>query len=295
MRGVGGGAGPRVGIFLGAASARAALVGPARRGRPPRVIAEAEAPVDPEAWTGAPERIGATLARLARDLPAAARRADRPVAIALPDPLATEDRLVFRDLPASPREVAELVRFRVARDHRRDASGLACAAQLLGPCEGGTEVVVRILPQALVSAVEEGAHRAGFVPWRLDTFAGFALDEAARRAGRGAGGWLWSDGAWWALMCWRRDEGCPDAGPESHLHAEWRRAGDEAALADKAVRIAKSFALRSGLDRLALTLDLAGAAGTAVAARLDADPVVSAAPASAGRRLPDPALCVALP
>ena len=271
----------RVGIFLGRDAARAVLAAPGRRGRPPRVIASAEAPVDPEAWGAAPERIAPTLAALARGLPSAARRADRPLAVALPDPPATEDRLSFRDLPSAPGELAELVRFRIARDHRRAASEIACAAQVEGPAEGGTEVLVRVLPRALVAAVEGAAHRAGFVPRRLDTWAGFALDEAARRAGGEAGAWLWSDGAWWALMCWAR--------AETHLHAEWRRAGDEAALAGKALRIAKSFALRCGLERLPTTLDLPRP--EAVARRLDGDPIVAPGPE---RRLPDPALCVAL-
>ena len=285
--------GGRVGILLGRERARAVLLAEPRRGGEARVVARAEAPLDPAAWTGAPERVGEALAALARALPAGARRADRPVAIALPDPVATEDRLVFRDLPASPRETAELVRFRAARDHRRDPAELACAAQLVGPCEGGSEMVVRIAPRALVAAVEEGAHRAGLVPSRLDTWSGFALGEAARRAGREAGGWLWSDGAWWALMCWSRGGGRDGGGgrDDTHLHAEWRRAGDEAALTEKAVRIAKSFALRCGRDRLALTSDLRDGAAEAVARRLEGDPIVEAAPSG---RLPDPALCVAL-
>ena len=282
----------RVGIFLGRDGARAALVATGGRRRPPRAVAIAEAEVDPAAWEGRPEALRATLARLARELPSEARRADRPLAIALPDPLAVEDRLTFRDLPADAREVADLVRFRVARDHRRDAAEIACAAQVLGtpdsgPPDSGTEVVARVLPRALVEAVADAAHRAGFVPGRLDTWSGYAVDEAARRSGRDAGGWLWSDGAWWALMCWSRGAG----GADSHLHAEWRRAGDAAALAEKAVRIAKSFALRRGLAALPLTLDLSPAEAEAMAPRLRADPLVAAGAAGA---LPDPALCVAL-
>ena len=277
----------RVGIFLGRDRARAVLVAAGGRPRPPRAIAAAEAEVEPGAWDGAPEGLRATFGRLARDLPNEARRADRPLAIALPDPLAVEDRLTFRDLPASPRELAELVRFRVARDHRRDPSEVACAAEVLGPTEGGTDVAVRVLPRALVEAVADAAHRAGFVPRRLDTWSGYALDEAARRGAGAAGGRLWSDGAWWALMCWSR-EGERAA---SHLHAEWRQADDAAAVADKAVRIAKSFALRRGLDELGVALDLPPGEAEAVARHLDADPLVAAEAAPA---LPDPALCVAL-
>ena len=276
--------GQRVGIFLGADRARAALVETARRGGAPRVVARAEAPLDPRAWTGEPERAGAALAALARGLPSGARRADRPVAIALPDPVASEDRIVFRDLPGTPRELAELVRFRAARDLRRDVEEIACAAQVMGASGGGTEVVARIAPRAVIAAVGEGAHRAGFVPWRLDTWSGFALGEAARLAGSEAGGRLWSDGAWWALMCW--------SGPESHLHAEWRRRGDAEALAEKAARIAKAFALSCGCPRLAVALDLGGAAAGIAARRLEGDPIL--APAPGAPPLPDPALCVAL-
>jgi hypothetical protein len=91
------------------------------------------------------------------------------------------------------------------------------------------------------------------------------------------------------------DEPPPDGGnpaiprDETHLHAEWRRAEGDGALADKAVRIAKSFALRCGLARLPLALDLAEPGEAA--ARIGADPIVVPAPAV---RLPEPALCVAL-
>ena len=276
--------GQRVGIFLGADRARAALVETARRGRAPRVVARAEVPLDPLAWSGEPERAGAALATLALGMPSGARRADRPVVVALPDPVASEDRMVFRDLPGTPRELAELVRFRAARDLRRDADEIACAAQVMGTSDGGTEVVARIAPRAVIAAVTQGAHRAGFVPWRLDTWSGFALGEAARLAGSETGGRLWSDGAWWTLMCW--------SGPESHLHAEWRRGGDEEALAEKAARIAKAFALRCERPRLAVALDLDGGAAGAVARRLEGDPIL--APVPGAPRLPDPALCVAL-
>lgn len=342
--------GPRVGILLGRDRARAVLVRPGRRGAPARVLASAEAPLDPAAWSGAPHRVGPALAALARGLPSEARRVDRPLALALPDPVATEDRLTFRELPGTPAELAQLVRFRIARDHRREAGEIACAAQPAGPVAGGTEVLVRVMTRAVLTAVEEGAHRAGFVPRRIDTWSGFALDRAAE--GRRSGALLWSDGGWWSLMCWSRggprvelpalqeptgspppDAGTPvaraeagrdgdagrgperngdeeaveapgSAGPrriapaepedgpprdETHLHAEWRHEGDSAALADKAVRIAKSFALRCGLPRLPMALDLNER--RAVVERIEGDPIMVPGPAW---RPSDPASCVAL-
>ena len=306
---------PRVGILLGRDSASAVMAAEGRRG-PPRVLARAEAPVDPAAWGVAPERIGATFRALARGLPSAARRIDRPLMVALPDPVATEDRLSFREVPRDRGELLELVRFRVARDHRREPEALSCAAEPLG----GGEVLVRVLPRPLMRAVEEGAFAAGFVPRRIEGWASYAIEHASRRGGGDAGAWLWSDETAWVLMCWaglgragggKADGPLPGAaaatsepavgpgpGPpggaagraDTHLHAEWRRPGDGAALAGKAARIAKSFAIRCGAGRLPLVLDLPGAAE--VARAIDADPILEVAPS---RRLPDPALCVALP
>lgn len=281
--------GRRVGIVLGRAHARAALVEAGGR-RGPRVLAAAEAPVDPAAWTGEPGALADALAALARALPSGARRADRPVALALPDPVAGEDRLVFRALPDDPAELAQLARFRAARDRRRDPDEFACAAQVVGPVadgeEEGVEVIVRLAPRAVVDAALDAAWRAGFVPARVDTFAGFAVDEAARRIAAPAGGWFRSGDGARSLMCWSRGDGRH----ESHLHAEWDASAGDAAVA-RAVRIATSFALRRGLDRLPLALDPPEPARAAGAEAARAGAVVEPIPAP---RALDPAPCVAL-
>jgi hypothetical protein len=239
-----------VGILLTEAGAEAVFLTRRRKGI--RVLAGTRAEAPGPLWTGDHSNLKPLFKKLAKSLPSDARRADVEHRVAVPDPLISEDRMVFRDLPKDEGEARELILWRIARERRRPAESLACAFQVERIEAGEARVLVRIADRAVVDAVLDAAGSVGFFPRRVDGWAGFGLNRAAH--GSLSGARLWSNGDWWTLMCWT-DEGEGDA----LIHSEWIGGGlDTGATAEKATRLARSFALNAGVAKLRVDLEVPG-------------------------------------
>lgn len=244
----------RLGIFLGRASAEASLL-QARWRQSAKIIARSAVTSEASLWRPDHSGLASLFRQLARKLPSEARRADVEHRISLPDPLVNEDRLDFQDLPKDPEEARALILWRVAREHRKPPESLACAWQVEKEQDGLVEVLVRLLDRALLDAVTDAAGTVGIFPTRVDGWSGFALSRPGVTES-GSGARLWANDDWWSLMCWARREDAGQGG-ETLVHSEWRE-GDAPAktMAEKVVRLARSFALSSGAERLPLDLDM---------------------------------------
>ena len=206
---------------------------------------------------------------LSRKLPAEARRADVDHRIALPDPLVNEDRLIFTELPKDPEEARELILWRIAREHRKPPESLACAWQVEKEQSEEVDVLVRIADRAMLDTVIDAAGAVGIFPTRIDSWSGFALARTGVTEAP-SGARLWANEEWWALMCWARREQAATGG-ETLVHSEWRdAAGPAEIMAKKVIRLARSFALTSGADRLPLDLDMPEALADRLRAALGA-------------------------
>lgn len=257
----------RLGIFLGRDSAEAAYV-LVRRRRAPKVLSRARAEAASPLWENGHAGLKPLFRKLAKGLPSEARRAGVRVALSLPDPLVSEDRLGFRDLPSDASETRELILWRLAREHRKPSESLACAWQVERVVGDEARVLVRIIDRDLLDAVTDAAGAAGFFPSRIDGWSGFAINAAEHDP---AGAFLWANDDWWSLMCWARGTGT-EIEDETLVHAEWR--GAEAApdsFAKKAARLAKSFARANGAEALAVRTDLPAALSEAFGTELDRD------------------------
>lgn len=233
----------QVGLFMARDRAAGVLLGRGWRGAS-RVLAEATCAIDPAQWTAPAPDFAEPLRTLARGLGAQARRADTPVALSLPDPLVREEVMTFQDLPATPAEVEELVVWRFARDHRMEASTIACAWQVMGGDDaGGTRVLVRVLPKALVDALHRDAARAGLRLSVLEAFSRFAMS-----GGDGVRMSVTDMGDWWSVQFANPDSGA------SHVQSEWMQAGSLAEAAQRIQRIARSLVLSSGATTQGLTV-----------------------------------------
>lgn len=244
----------RLGIFLGRASAEASYV-QRRWGRSERIVARSGVTAAASLWESGHAELAPLFRRLARAMPTEARRADVEHRIALPDPLINEDRLDFRELPGDPEEARQLILWRVAREHRKPPESLACAWQVEKERDDVVDVLVRIIDRALLDAVVDAAGAVGIFPARIDGWSGYALSRPGVIEAP-AGARLWANDDWWSLMCWaRRDDA---GGGETLVHSEWRDSGGSAqTMAEKVARLARSFALSSGAERLPLDLDMA--------------------------------------
>ncbi|MEM1267661.1 MAG: hypothetical protein AAGI50_16775, partial [Pseudomonadota bacterium] len=108
---------------------------------------------------------------------AEALRADVRTAVALPDPVALEDVLSFADVPETPRALDDLVRFRIAREHRSTPERVVCTVERLAATEEGTDLLVRVLSAARVTAIRSAARDTGFRLHRLETLARYTPAE----------------------------------------------------------------------------------------------------------------------
>ncbi len=243
----------RLGIFLGRAGAEAAFVELRRRGAY-KVLASVRLEADGPLWTDEYKCLKPLFRQLAKKLPHEARRADVCQHISLPDPLVSEDRLGFRDLPDSSGEARDLILWRVARELRKPPESLACASQVERVEGEETRVLVRMVDRVLLDSVTDAAAAYGFFASRIDGWSGFAMNQATKAQ---AGARIWANDDWWALMCWARLQPEDPSECETLVHAEWRDAETSpGSVADKVSRIVKSFTLSSGAERLSVDLDL---------------------------------------
>lgn len=242
-----------LGIFLGRTGAEAALIERQRHGAY-KVVAQVRAEANNQLWTGDPGELRSLFKQLAKRLPDYARRADVQVQISLPDPLISEDRLGFRDLPDSPAEARDLILWRLARELRKPPESMACAWQAEKIEGDETRVLVRILDRAVLDAVNEAAAASGFFATRIEGWSGYEMNDNGHSE---AGALIWANGDWWSLMCWARPKPENPSECETLVHSEWREANENPhTAAEKVSRIVKSFALSSKVDQLPVALDL---------------------------------------
>ena len=170
---------------------------------------------------------------LSRGLPRAARRADIPMNVAIPDALVAEDVFRFSDFPEDQRHALDLVRARVAREHGCEPAARVCSLDLVNRTDGQVQVRSRSMERDLRDRIEHSARAAGFHAARIDGWAGYisrALPEATAPAT-----YLWSDEESWCLLC----AGGQD--PIGFSDSGWID-GREDAVARRALRVSHSFA-----------------------------------------------------
>lgn len=244
----------RTGIFLTRNGAEATLAKRGRLARRPtfRTVTQE---ADGDLWGADDVPLSRLMRDLARALPTEARRADCPTAIAIPDPLVTEERLTFQDFPQTPNEARALVRFRVATDHRKNPDDLAVAWQVMGSKAGRTDVLVRTLPAPLLARTQQAARRAGYFVDRIDGWSGFWPEPAMHD---GTAAQVWGGNGWWAVACEAEETGA------TAFRAGWL--DDIGAATSQIARTARAFMLNAKSEGLSLTP--LGSAGDIVA-RLD--------------------------
>ena len=269
------------GIFLGLDSAQAAFARRTGLRAKPR-LREFSATAKASLWDSDTKPLAKIFKDLARAMPIEARRADCLVNICIPDPLIIEERVSFQEFPALAREALALISWRYARDHQKDADDIRCSYQVLGRSGASTEVLIRVCEKRICDAVLESARRAGFFVRRLDAWSGF-WDDATQQVGAS----LWSDGTWWALTCWTQDA------KATEFQSGWCKEGrqDVARIA----RVAKSFALRCGLDSLTITIAAGATLGRNYLDALAGDDLISFGQQNLGKAdAPNPAAVLAL-
>jgi hypothetical protein len=255
-----------LGIFLGRTGAEATFVEHRRRGAY-TVLAQVRADAKGPLWSGDYGGLRSLFRQLAKRLPGDARRADVSLQISLPDPLFSEDRLGFRELPDTLNEARELILWRVARELRKPVETLACAWQVEKIESDETRVLVRIIDRAILDAVTDAAGAAGFFASRIDGWSGFAMRQSNNAE---VGAWVWANGDWWSLMCWSRQKPENPAECETLVHSEWRDEDVPAqSVAEKISRLVRTFKLSNGAARLTVYLDLPQPLAETVRASLD--------------------------
>lgn len=229
-----------VGLALGGASSVAVLANRGKRGGEAKLLKVAEAQgVDFQG--AAPADLDEVVRSLAVKLGREARRADTPTAIALPDPLFSEDRFSFADIPDRPDALHALIKWRIAREHRLNAGDIAASHQRL-PGEGDAAYLVRFAAKATIDAVEGAARRAGLTPTLIEAQSRFQVpsDPVA-----GAQAQIVVADRWWSLVY--RDA----ATPECHVRSDWR-SGDIPALSSALTRLIRTMSRTEA--RLAVTI-----------------------------------------
>ena len=235
----------RLAIALGSARSDAALVRLGGKLRAPKLLASAQTgvPIGRLAEDDAPA-LGEVFRQLAKSLPTAAKRADVPLFVSLPEALVREALLHFKEFPKSHREAQELVLARVRRDASDEDFDPLCSFERLDDSDG-VVIRARSIDRARRDRVEQAACSAGFHISRLEGWIGFLRPAFAQIVKDGA--CLQSDGASWSLSCWSHDKqhsfsdsGWLDHGDE-HLQAKWHR-------------LMQSFQLRHSLPPLTLLI-----------------------------------------
>ncbi|MEM9427879.1 MAG: hypothetical protein AAGA32_00070 [Pseudomonadota bacterium] len=218
-----------VGIYFGHRRAHAVLRG--RRG----ALRSASARLPEAIWQEDGTDLRSTFAALARGLGAEALRADVRTAVALPDPVALEDVLSFADVPETPRALDDLVRFRIAREHRSAPERVVCTVERLETSETGTDLLVRVLSAARVAAIQSAAREAGFRLHRLETLARYAPAEGMVIA--------CPDG-WWSVRT--------HVGGAMRTFSDW--GADESEAARRIGRVVRSVHLKDNTTPAPITL-----------------------------------------
>lgn len=233
----------RLAIALGSSRSDAALVRLGGKLRAPKLLASAQTDVPigqlDERDTSA---LKDSFRELARSLPTAAKRADVPLFVSLPEALVREDLLRFKEFPKSRQEAHELVLARVRRDAGFEDIDPVCSFERLAAAEG-VIIRARSIDRALRDRVEQAARSAGLHISRLEGWIGFLRPAFAQIVRDGA--CLQSDGASWSLSCWSHDK------QQSFSDSGWLAYGDEH-LQAKWLRQIQSFQVRYGLPPLTL-------------------------------------------
>ena len=190
------------------------------------------------------ERLAAAFGACLKKLPRAARRADMPASLALPDVLVDEDVLNFAEFPSARTEARALVEHRMARELGTAAADLAVAWEVTGNSVGKVTCRVRAMDRALLADIEAAASRVGLRLTRIDGWSGFASGAPELRD-YPAGSAVWSDGEDWSLVCWTESDpaGFCQQGKVTEL-----------AVAD-IVRLSQSYGRANGQADLALVID----------------------------------------
>ncbi len=224
-----------VGLTLGGASSAAVLASRSKRGREAKPIRMAEAaPIRFQG--GAPDDLDVIVKSLAVRLGRDARRADTPTVIALPDPLFSEDRFSFAEVPDKPAALNALIKWRIAREHRLNADDIAASCQRL-PGTDEPEFLVRFTQRAIIDGVETAARRAGLTPTLIEAQSRFQphADPVSATA------MITVTDQWWTLIY--RDA----TTPEGHVRSDWRQ-GDLTDLPASLTRLIRTMSRsQSGL------------------------------------------------
>lgn len=190
------------------------------------------------------DRLANAFAAVLKKLPRAARRADMPASLALPDAMVDEDLLTFAEFPTARAEARALVEHRMARELGVAASDLAVAWEVMDGDGGKLTCRVRAMDRALRGDIEAAASRAGLRLTRIDGWSGFA-SCAPELKDYAAGSAVWSDGEDWSLVCWTGDDpaGFCQQGRVSEM-----------AVSD-IVRLSQSYGRAHGVPAPALVID----------------------------------------
>ncbi len=223
----------RVGILMGRTQATGVLMRTRRFGRVRR-LAEARCALDAAVWSAAEPDFSRPFRDLARQLGAVALRADAAATIGLPDPVINEDIVSFREVPETEAEIDALIRWRAARDYRKEETEIACAWQEIGETAAGRDFLVRMMPRETVAALTRDAARAGFSVAAVEGYSRFAMPPSpgARLTVE-----VTDAGEWWCVSC---QDG---AGGRSHVQSDWLEPPEAGAAAARIQRLVKSYLL----------------------------------------------------
>lgn len=220
----------RVGILLDATEAVGILV---RRGSKRRlsVLADARTALPEGIWAKDDTDLTAVFRSLAADLGREARRADVKVSVALPDPLVLEELLSFRDLPEAAAAAAELIRWRVAREHRTEQDRIACTSRPAGAGPEGAGVLVRVLPEPRVAALAAATSATGLRLDRVETLGAYLTEEHDAE--------VRITPELWSVRT-------PAAGADtpSRIYADWCDSGDTDGTLRRIARVLRSLVLK---------------------------------------------------
>ena len=194
-------------------------------------------------------------------------------AIALPDPLFSEDRFSFTEVPDKPDALHALIKWRIAREHRLNADDIAASHQRL-PGEGDASYLVRFTAKATIDAVEDAARRAGLTPTLIEAQSRFQVpsDLAAEATAQ-----VVVSDHWWSLIY--RDA----ATPECHVRSDWR-SGDIATLTSALTRLIRTMSRAEA--NLAVALSAAMASSTSPGAKRVRDSLPKAQPCTMASAVP---------
>lgn len=224
-----------VGIFLGKSEARVSVLSRNWRGQPKNLYSN-KVQADGDIWENNASHLNTTIAELLAKLPKKAKRADARVCVSLPDPLVREMVCVFDDFPTDAKEANKLITWRMAQDMSASVETLRCSFQVVGLQENGIKVIGRSIDAQVFESLQKTMRKQGIQIGRLDGWSGYHFNHSALDQN---GICFWSNGEWWVLEC-RHDETST-----SIVSSGWIVGADaERRIADRALRLAKTFTLK---------------------------------------------------